>query len=75
MKHSIRLVFQAGIPNGQLSLALEPESAAIFCKEQALNKVGGVDGIYLRAFDPGQKYIVVDCGGRAFVYRGVVETR
>lgn len=44
-------------------LALEPESAAIFCKELALNRVGGVDGIFLRAFDPGEKYIVVDCGG------------
>jgi len=54
---------QAGIPTEQLSLALEPESAAIFCKEQALNRVGGVDGVFLRAFDPGEKYIVVDCGG------------
>jgi hypothetical protein len=45
-------------------LALEPESAAIFCKELALNRVGGVDGVFLRAFDPGEKYIVVDCGGK-----------
>lgn len=46
-----------------MSLALEPESAAIYCKEQALSRVGGVDGVYLRAFDPGERYIVVDCGG------------
>ncbi|XP_052285287.1 heat shock 70 kDa protein 12A-like [Dreissena polymorpha] len=54
---------KAGIPGAQLSLALEPESAAIYCKEQALSRVGGVDGVYLRAFDPGERYIVVDCGG------------
>ncbi|KAL4221821.1 Heat shock 70 kDa protein 12A [Mactra antiquata] len=54
---------RAGIPNDQLTLALEPESAAIFCKELALNRVDGVEGAFLRAFDPGEKYIVVDCGG------------
>jgi len=57
------LSLQAGIQENQLSLALEPESAAICCKDMALRKTGGLDGIMLKAFDPGQKYIVVDCGG------------
>ena len=57
------LLLQAGIPDNQLSLALEPESAAICCKDLALRKTEGLDGIMLKAFDPGQKYIVVDCGG------------
>ena len=55
---------QAGIPHEQLTLALEPESAAIFCKELAINRAEGVEGVFLRAFDPGEKYIVVDMGGR-----------
>ena len=55
---------QAGIPNKQLILALEPESAAIFCKELALNRSGGVHGTFLKAFDPGEQYIVVDLGGK-----------
>jgi len=42
---------------------LEPESAAIYCKEQAIMKANAVDGVYIRAFDPGEKYIVLDCGG------------
>ncbi|WAR14841.1 HS12A-like protein [Mya arenaria] len=53
----------AGISNAQLTLALEPESAAICCKEMALRKTEGIEGIMLKAFDPGQKYIVLDCGG------------
>jgi len=57
------LFLQAGIPDDQLMLALEPESAAIYCKDMALRKTEGIDGILLKAFNPGQKYIVVDCGG------------
>ncbi|XP_045161325.2 heat shock 70 kDa protein 12A-like [Mercenaria mercenaria] len=53
----------AGIPNENLKLALEPESAAIFCKEQAINKADGMDGTFLSAFNPGQKYLVADLGG------------
>ncbi|XP_052269397.1 heat shock 70 kDa protein 12A-like [Dreissena polymorpha] len=53
----------AGIPAKGLVLALEPESAAICCKDMALNNVAGVEGVMLKAFDPGQMYIVLDCGG------------
>ena len=59
------LALQAGIPNEQLMLALEPESAAIFCKELTVTRAEGVEGTFLRAFDPGEKYIVLDLGGMA----------
>jgi hypothetical protein len=45
-------------------LALEPESAAIFCKEQAIHKADGADGPFLSAFNPGQRYQVADLGGK-----------
>ncbi|XP_060580619.1 heat shock 70 kDa protein 12A-like [Ruditapes philippinarum] len=44
-------------------LALEPESAAIFCKEQAIHKADGADGPFLSAFNPGQRFLVADLGG------------
>ena len=46
-----------------LLLALEPEAAAIYCKELAVRRTQGVDGAFLRAFDPGEKYVVLDLGG------------
>lgn len=54
---------QAGIPVDFLLLALEPEAAAIYCKELAVRRTQGVDGAFLRAFDPGEKYVVLDLGG------------
>ncbi|XP_062588728.1 heat shock 70 kDa protein 12A-like [Saccostrea cucullata] len=40
---------------------LEPEAAAIFCKQIALSKEN--DETEVRAYQPGKKYMVVDCGG------------
>lgn len=42
-------------------LALEPESAALLCKHLALTKKA--DDINVQMFEPGSKFMVVDCGG------------
>ncbi|KAK3588040.1 hypothetical protein CHS0354_012086 [Potamilus streckersoni] len=47
---------QAGIPDNQLDLALEPEAAAIYCKAISTKKDGS-------SFDPGTQFILVDLGG------------
>uniref|UniRef100_K1PX58 Heat shock 70 kDa protein 12A n=1 Tax=Magallana gigas TaxID=29159 RepID=K1PX58_MAGGI len=52
---------QAGIKDDNLVLALEPESAALLCKQLALIK--RTDDISVRTFKPGNKFMVVDCGG------------
>jgi hypothetical protein len=52
-------------------LALEPESAAIFCKEQAIHKADGADGPFLSAFNPGQRYLVADLGGKDIINTGI----
>ena len=58
------LPLQAGIPADVLLLALEPEAAAIYCKELAVRRAQGVGGAFLKAFDPGEKYVVLDLGGK-----------
>lgn len=52
---------QAGIAKNQLKLALEPEAAAILCKQVALSK--DKEESEVKAFQPGSKFMVVDCGG------------
>ena len=47
-------LFKAGIDPELLTLAYEPEAAAIYCKELAVQK----------SFEHGQKFLVLDCGGR-----------
>ncbi|XP_061186212.1 heat shock 70 kDa protein 12A-like [Saccostrea echinata] len=56
-----RAAEQAGIKGDQLILALEPEAAAIFCKQIALSKQN--DESEISAYQPGKKFMVVDCGG------------
>lgn len=41
-------------------LALEPESAALLCKQLALTKTAG--DINIQMFESGSKFMVVDCG-------------
>ena len=50
-----RLSFQAGIPSNNLLIALEPECAALYAmslKDQRFHS------------SPGNKYALLDCGGR-----------
>nr|XP_022309127.1 heat shock 70 kDa protein 12B-like [Crassostrea virginica]XP_022309128.1 heat shock 70 kDa protein 12B-like [Crassostrea virginica] len=54
---------EAGIPSESLTLALEPEAAALFTKEQKLcpqSRNGKVD---LVPFTPGSMFMVIDLGG------------
>ena len=56
---------QAGIQDNQLVLALEPEGAAIFCKEITVKK-GGQQGTSdcLETFQPGAMFLLIDLGGK-----------
>ncbi|KAK3100136.1 hypothetical protein FSP39_015217 [Pinctada imbricata] len=51
----------AGIPNKRLSLALEPEAAAIHAKENFTQRLPG--SIHIQRYSPGTKYMVLDLGG------------
>lgn len=60
----IRFTIQAGIPDDQLNIALEPEAAAIYCKELAVARLNN-DGseAMLHKFDQGSQFMVLDLGG------------
>ncbi|XP_071125270.1 heat shock 70 kDa protein 12A-like [Mytilus edulis] len=53
---------RAGIPEDRLKIALEPESASIFCQYLPTNKLHGADEGF-KMTEPGSKYMVVDLGG------------
>ncbi|XP_053374144.1 heat shock 70 kDa protein 12A-like [Mercenaria mercenaria] len=55
---------QAGIPEDQLTLALEPEAAAIYCEELFISKAKeqGQEA-QLQSFSPGAQFMVLDLGG------------
>ncbi|XP_062588785.1 heat shock 70 kDa protein 12B-like [Saccostrea cucullata] len=50
---------QAGIQDDHLVLALEPESAALLCKQLKLTENSNATNI--EEFEPGSKFMVVDC--------------
>jgi hypothetical protein len=52
-------IIQAGIDGDNLIIALEPEAASMFCKYMLVER--GNDS--LCTFQPGSKYIILDCGG------------
>ena len=57
-------LFQAGIKEDQLLIALEPEAASLYCKHlpvERLQSDGGAQGF--ATFAKGSKYLVLDCGG------------
>lgn len=54
-------LFQAGIENNQLSIALEPEAAALYCKKQSDKK--GDD-----LFQVDSRFLVVDLGGKNILH-------
>ena len=59
--------FQAGIEKQNLTLALEPEGAAMCCKYLALEKQERGDATELKTFEEGSKFIVVDLGGNHLI--------
>ncbi|XP_052072640.1 heat shock 70 kDa protein 12A-like [Mytilus californianus] len=54
---------QAGIEDDLLSLAYEPEAAAIYCKDITLQKKIVGNNACLSTFDSGHQFLVLDCGG------------
>ncbi|KAL3879590.1 hypothetical protein ACJMK2_031879 [Sinanodonta woodiana] len=52
---------EAGIKNGNLKIALEPETASIFCRLLPLEKM--IEGGGSISFKPGSVYMVLDAGG------------
>lgn len=57
---------QAGIKTSQLTLALEPEAASIYCQHMHLINTDGppkVDDTFKKLVEEGKKYMVVDLGG------------
>nr|XP_022297405.1 heat shock 70 kDa protein 12A-like [Crassostrea virginica] len=55
---------EAGIDSEILTIALEPEAAAMYVKHLPVERrLEGEGGDLLRTFVPGSKYIVVDAGG------------
>ena len=57
-------ILQAGIDSNMLTIALEPEAAAIYVKHLPVDRrLDGEGGDLFNTFAPGSKYIVVDAGG------------
>lgn len=58
---------QAGILNDRLSIALEPEAAALYCRflpvEKLTGSSQGEEISQLKTFSPGAQYLIVDLGG------------
>ncbi|XP_071124712.1 heat shock 70 kDa protein 12A-like [Mytilus edulis] len=54
---------KASIGKDNLTLALEPEGAAMYCKYLALDKKEHGDATELKAFDENARFMVVDLGG------------
>ncbi|KAL5012116.1 hypothetical protein ScPMuIL_010667 [Solemya velum] len=54
---------KAGLTNDQLTVALEPEAASLYCKTLPIERVVGIDNMSLDVFTTGTKYMVLDAGG------------
>lgn len=59
---TLYLFFQAGIPAKRLMLALEPETASIFCQYLPTEKLHGADETFVVSAE-GTRYMVADLGG------------
>lgn len=57
------IFFQAGIKEDQLTLALEPEAASIYCHELR-QEVHIKENKFLPTIKSGMKFMVIDLGGR-----------
>ncbi|KAJ8298863.1 hypothetical protein KUTeg_022923 [Tegillarca granosa] len=57
---------EAGIKNHQLSLAYEPEVAALYCKLLPPDKLGGIDSGDV--FSTGKQFMVLDLGANYFIF-------
>lgn len=57
-------ILQAGILQGQLKFALEPEAASLYCRVLPLEKLDSSDNI--SPFKSGAEYMVLDLGGKNY---------
>jgi hypothetical protein len=57
---------QAGIKGSQLTIALEPEAASIYCQELKTNKEHKEDSHFSDTVKKGSKCMVIDLGGKLF---------
>ncbi|CAG2224635.1 unnamed protein product [Mytilus edulis] len=56
--------WQAGIKSGQLSIALEPEAASIYCQHLKTDRQDAKEkNAFAQTIKAGMKYMVVDLGG------------
>lgn len=55
--------YEANIDGGQLSIALEPEAASIFCQVSHKDDLKTSRGVKFSLANPGTKYMVIDLGG------------
>lgn len=53
----------AGIKSTNLSIALEPEAASLYCRHLPVERHKGDEKLSLAKFKPGTKYLVLDAGG------------
>lgn len=56
---------KAGIPVKQLTLAYEPEAAALYCRESTYQRKQQLIGP-IAAFGTGESLLILDCGGKYF---------
>ena len=56
------LFYKAGINNSQLTLALEPEAASIYCQRESLEKLR-FNQEQGKLTNPKTRYLVADIGG------------
>ncbi|XP_053400742.1 heat shock 70 kDa protein 12A-like [Mercenaria mercenaria] len=60
---------KAGIPADQFTFALEPEAAAIYCKQYEASRCVDEDGTTtIKSFAPGSQFMVLDLGGMTFLH-------
>ncbi|CAG2201160.1 unnamed protein product [Mytilus edulis] len=71
----IKAAEKTGIDRDNLSLALEPECAAVYCKHDELVKDENEINSSLQSFKPGSKFMVVDLGSLVilFILGGTVD--
>ncbi|CAC5381838.1 unnamed protein product [Mytilus coruscus] len=59
----IEASLKAGIGKDKLTLALEPEGAAMYCQYLEMNKTKRGEATELKAFEENARFMVVDLGG------------
>lgn len=60
----MQFCLQAEIDGAQLSIALEPEAASLYCQLLPTDKTYTKNGATFAAASAGSKYMVIDLGGK-----------